>query len=295
MQWYYLSGSQRVGPLTDTEFQQHVDGGDVSVETSVWHEGLSEWTFYGQVSGASLAIAPADARPPLRPEPCWQCGHYYERDDLLEYQGMWVCASCKIRFFQRIRMEATSAVSGPTAFHCTQCTRMLQPGSFNLNELTPCRTCGTLWDVTVFPAMAIPPRRGRAAQALADEEEASCFYHPHKRAAVPCDECGRFLCALCDIEIDQRHLCPTCLQADPAGQGLGQLEGERRTYDGLALILGIIPLCIITPLASLFLCVRFWRSPPSLVRRTRLRFAIAAAISLIWLGAIGLWWTEIFG
>ena len=37
----------------------------------------------------------------------------------------------------------------------------------------------------------------RAASAL--DGEASCYFHAHKRAAVPCDGCGRFLCSLCDL------------------------------------------------------------------------------------------------
>ena len=50
------------------------------------------------------------------------------------------------------------------------------------------------------------PGRITVADALLSEGESSCFYHPNKRAVVPCDQCGRFLCTLCRVDFGQRVL-----------------------------------------------------------------------------------------
>ena len=65
--------------------------------------------------------------------------------------------------------------------------------------------------------------------------EASCFYHPAKKAVLPCESCGRFLCAVCDVEMNGQHLCPACLASGKKKGRLKQLENRRTLYDSLAL------------------------------------------------------------
>src|SRR4029453_12242931 len=61
----------------------------------------------------------------------------------------------------------------------------------------PCPACGTLLEVEVFPAFHRSLPAVAAAEAVLTDEEASCFFHPEKKAVVPCQACGRFLCLLC--------------------------------------------------------------------------------------------------
>ena len=141
----------------------------------------------------------------------------------------------------------------------------------------------------VFPAIA---RASVAAlpESVGDESEASCFYHPASRAAVPCEECGRFLCRLCDLEVDGRHVCPTCFQT--------QTTVTRRTmHDTIALAIATLPALFVWPViitapAALYVTIRRWRAPGSLVPRTRVRFYLAAALALSEMAGIGfLIWT----
>src|SRR5438874_13754528 len=81
------------------------------------------------------------------------------------------------------------------------------------------------------------------------EGEAGCFYHPQKRAIIPCAACGRFLCALCDVELNDEHLCPVCLETGRKKGKLTQLETKRTLYDSSALILSVLPIICLWPLS----------------------------------------------
>lgn len=74
-----------------------------------------------------------------------------------------------------------------------------------------------------------------------DGEAAACFFHARKRAAVPCDRCGRFLCRLCDLGFgDGRHLCPECLRAGWRDGQMPELVNGRPVRDRLALVLAVV-------------------------------------------------------
>ena len=78
---------------------------------------------------------------------------------------------------------------------------------------------------------------GSIGEAIVVEGEAACFYHPGKRATVPCGVCGRFLCALCDLELNGRHVCPACLETSRRKGDLRNLDTRRMLYDSAALSL----------------------------------------------------------
>jgi hypothetical protein len=142
----------------------------------------------------------------------------------------------------------------------------------------------------VFPA--IEQRRvGALPESLGAETEASCFYHPQSRAAVPCEECGRFLCQLCDLETEGRHLCPVCFQTGLSTRKLETMESRRVLYDTLALALATFPALLFWPAfvcapMALFIVVRRWRSPGSILPRTRIRYYLAVLLALAEIAAI---------
>src|SRR4051812_37349398 len=95
---------------------------------------------------------------------------------------------------------------------CPKCKRALPDELINQVELKRCHWCQTPVMIEIFPAMNRPIAAGSAAEALMMEGESGCFYHPEKKAVVPCEACGRFLCALCDCEVRGQHFCPSCLE-----------------------------------------------------------------------------------
>src|SRR5271170_1736997 len=169
------------------------------------------------------------------------------------------------------------------AICCGECSMPVPAESWN-RPGARCRGCGQTVQVAVFPAIE-RTRTGALPEAVEIETEASCFYHPSSRAAIPCDECGRFLCRLCEIEIGGRHLCPNCFQSGVASSKLEVVETRRTMYDTIALALATFPALLFWPVifsapAALYVVVRRWRAPGSLLPRTRIRFYLAAVFAL---------------
>jgi hypothetical protein len=171
-----------------------------------------------------------------------------------------------------------------SSLHCAQCKWPLPAESWNREFGVACPGCGANVQVLVFPAIE-RTRSGALPEALQDAAEASCFYHPLSRAATPCDECGRFLCSLCELDVDGRHLCPGCFQVGVRGRKINELDTKRTMYDSLALLLATFPALLIWPPlvtapASLFFVFRYWKAPGSVVPRTRYRYYLSGLLAV---------------
>jgi hypothetical protein len=176
------------------------------------------------------------------------------------------------------------------AIYCGACSWPLPPEIWRQNESVQCPGCLGVLRLAIFPAVA-RTSRNEAVQSIADAREASCFYHAGSRALTPCDECGRFLCALCELEIDGRRLCPACLEAGVREGKSQNLEAKRTLYDSIALSIAIIPALLVWPAlisapTALYYCIRYWKAPGSLVPRTKIRFYLAGLFSLTTLAAV---------
>jgi hypothetical protein len=159
-------------------------------------------------------------------------------------------------------------------------------GFFNQPVLTPCPACAVPLQVEVFPALFRKINPGQSGEIILIEGESGCFFHPRKKAVRPCDECGRFLCALCDCEADGRHFCPACLETGGAKGRIKSLDNKRTRYDSIALALATFPMLvfyftILTAPFALYVAIRYWKSPPGLVSRSKARFVIAIILSLL--------------
>jgi uncharacterized paraquat-inducible protein A len=168
------------------------------------------------------------------------------------------------------------------AIACAACSLPVPRELWNRAEGARCPGCGRLLRVVVFPAIA-NYALGALPSALQGESEASCFYHPRCRAVVPCGQCGRFLCALCDLEVDGRHVCPRCFEKTE------NAEPQRTMYDSMALAVSTFPMLLFWPALigapwALFLVVRRWNAPSSIVPRTKIRFVLAALFALAEIG-----------
>ncbi len=173
-------------------------------------------------------------------------------------------------------MSPTDAGPSPTPGHyllCDRCRTVLTGASVNTPEPIGCPGSHAPLLARVFPAFFREQAGVRGAESVVSGEDASCFYHPRKKAVVPCQQCGRFLCALCDLELDGRHLCPGCVEAGRTANGTlalqnGLLLQPRTLHDKMALGLAVVPLfpvllgfTLFTAPVALFLVVRYWNEP----------------------------------
>ena len=123
-------------------------------------------------------------------------------------------------------------------------------------------------------------------------EQATCFFHPEKAFQACCQRCGRFVCALCDLQLGAEHVCPTCFERGRGETGLGDGKAEWRhrdvLYDSIAVTIGwgwilLWPVIVAALPAAIVLHVKYRKAPRSyLIPRSGWRFW-AAYLGLAWL------------
>lgn len=169
------------------------------------------------------------------------------------------------------------------ALACPECGFELKPHFLESPEYRPCHVCGHETSVLPYPVCYVAEQRITPADLQREEEDASCFYHESKKAAQSCSQCGKFLCALCSAQIGNDVLCPSCVVA---GEKKSQrLQRGRTLYDSMALMVAVLPALTVSfsifggPI-SVFLALRYWRRPTSLVRRYQWRKWLALGLGL---------------
>jgi hypothetical protein len=170
------------------------------------------------------------------------------------------------------------------SLYCTRCQRELPVTIFRGDEFRLCPSCGAKTYGVIFPAFTQGVSGSRPGETLILDTDASCFYHPQKKAEVACEYCGRFLCALCDVEMEKKHLCPPCIESGKQKGRIKTLENRRTLYDSIALSLSILPLLIfyftiITAPIAIYMVFRYWNAPTSILHRGKWRMVLALIFS----------------
>jgi hypothetical protein len=179
---------------------------------------------------------------------------------------------------------------------CSKCHQPLPVDLLSIGGAMACPRCRAELEVFVFPAIHHHIGPGAAAERALVEGDTTCFFHADKKAAVVCQGCGRFLCALCDVPVGGQHLCPKCVEAGRTKKTLTAFENYRTSYPSLALTFAFLPLLIwpltlITAPAAVFLVFFGWRKPPSVTGRRR-RAALVIALLAALAQCVG--WVAVF-
>lgn len=175
------------------------------------------------------------------------------------------------------------STAGTTA--CPECggsiTPAAAPGGWQI-----CPYCSKKLSMGVWP---VAQQKMNVVSAM--PEQSTCFFHPEKAFEACCQRCGRFLCALCDLQLGAEHVCPTCFERGRADTRSGdQAEWRHRDilYDSIAMTAGwgwivFWPTVIAALPATIILHVKFRKAPRSyLVPRSGWRFW-AAYGGFLWL------------
>jgi hypothetical protein len=171
---------------------------------------------------------------------------------------------------------------------CPRCSEIIPLSRTESRQSLECPACRAEVEAFIFPAFQ-NDQVAHPQIEIAQESEAVCFFHSRYRAATPCDQCGRFLCRLCTIDVGTRRLCAECLarlrkQKDETG-----LIHNAALFDNTALFLVMAPtitialsfLTVISAPAALFLSLYYWPRQWTLLRRSRLRFGMAGLLSIL--------------
>jgi hypothetical protein len=167
---------------------------------------------------------------------------------------------------------------------CPACRAPLPADAAALASMDSCPACRKPLEVIPFPGLASPPVAGAAAEVAVSPDDATCFFHASKKAVIPCDGCGRFLCALCDLHIHGVHLCPQCLEAGRRKRTVASLERSRTRWDLITISLAAFSLLCGFPapiafIANVAIAVIAWRKPQSRVAASRVTMVVATIVS----------------
>ncbi|MBI2435561.1 MAG: hypothetical protein HYV26_22125 [Candidatus Hydrogenedentes bacterium] len=170
----------------------------------------------------------------------------------------------------------------PIRVSCGNCWAELSVALDGPRAAVDCPLCRAPIQVQVFPAFVQGPPEGAPAERVLLQDESCCFYHPENKAVAPCDACGRFLCALCDLPEGSSHLCPTCFARKQSGE-TGEMPLRIIRYDEIVLAVAVgflifFPFTIVTAPVALFMVVRYWKRPTGIIRPKRRWMFITAAV-----------------
>lgn len=124
MQWYYANNGQRQGPVAESEFAQLVAVGTITAETLVWRQGMPNWQPYRVVAssaaGATETATAVAGGQVDDTEVCAVSGKRYPRREMIQYEGKWISAEHRDRFFQQLRegvpVQGIGPVPGPFGY-----------------------------------------------------------------------------------------------------------------------------------------------------------------------------------
>lgn len=145
---------------------------------------------------------------------------------------------------------------------------------------------GDRHDVMIFPA-ALRDRGSPKVDAIIEEGQSSCFFHPKLPATAICGISGRMICDLCQTEWNGQTVSFEALQSETGKKGRATQPDARTRWDNIALALAILPILLwfvtlLTAPATLFLVLWKGRKGPySLVQRSGWRFLLAGVLALL--------------
>lgn len=188
---------------------------------------------------------------------------------------------------------------------CSSCGYGIADALFLRTGFTTCPTCGKDVQATLLPALY----KASAFQPPSLPEdppgpgEAVCFYNPNRRATKVCDHCGVFVSDAWAAKWGSQTVCLKCIEDLRSKHKDTRFEAKRTLWDNIALFLATGPwvlallfvatiilysfsffcvlLTVITAPASIFIALRYWNAPRSLVPRGHGRLVWALAVSLL--------------
>ena len=118
---------------------------------------------------------------------------------------------------------------------CPYCETALELSEVK-SGMVQCRYCSGLYEATAFtPA----ERRERATEVLVatpDGVANACANHERNAAVTACQRCGLFICELCDMNLGEGSLCPSCFDRGRAERTLAAADMRYRDHASIARI-----------------------------------------------------------
>lgn len=188
---------------------------------------------------------------------------------------------------------------------CPACSYGMPDTAFLRSSVATCPTCHKDVRATLLPALYKSPlsRPPSLPEDPPAPGETVCFYNPNRRATKGCDHCGVFISDAWAAQWGSQTVCLKCLEELRTRNSDVRFESKRTLWDNVALLFALGPwvlaglfiatiilygfafFCIlltaITAPAAVFVALRYWNAPRSLVPRGRGRLVTALLLALM--------------
>lgn len=130
-QWYYTSDSQQQGPVAESELKRLIAAGQVTANTYVWSDGMSDWRHAGDIPGL-ITMAPPPAFAPLPGGTLPSAAPAYAKDGYFASTfGTWALFGRGIVYIIGVALVVTAPWAA-TAFYRWIVSKIQVPGWPNL-------------------------------------------------------------------------------------------------------------------------------------------------------------------
>jgi hypothetical protein len=187
---------------------------------------------------------------------------------------------------------------------CAGCGATQSAAIFRTQPVSACTSCHRELQVRVLPAVfgaankppALPPGEGQ-------EGETWCFYDPSRKASHSCSHCGVFVSEAWAAKWGEEVVCLKCLDELRTTSLDTRFQSKRVLWDNVVLGLAVGPwllsvafvftlffyflamfstlLTLITAPAALFVGLRYWNAPRSLVPRGKGRLVTGLGLAVL--------------
>ncbi|HEX7833648.1 MAG TPA: hypothetical protein VF787_28605 [Thermoanaerobaculia bacterium] len=126
---------------------------------------------------------------------------------------------------------------------CPWCKIALAADDVRSGAIT-CGACRNTFEATAFSP---PDKRARTIEVAVSGPEGAnaCANHARNAAVTSCERCGLFICSLCEMNVGDGAMCPSCFQRARADGSLHGVAGRIRDYAQMAKLSMVFALLMI--------------------------------------------------
>ena len=171
-----------------------------------------------------------------------------------------------------------------SAIKCSKCGSKFSVAQLKQDDFVECSRCRQKSKIKLFPSLIKKEEAAKIERITEfDEGAAHCFYHEDKKTAAICDYCGCFMCALCDIELDGKHICPKCLEKRSSKDELDSLVNKQVQHHMIALFVALIGPCFlaIPSFFAVVYAIRGLKAKPNIYAKSAVLQKTVSVIALI--------------
>lgn len=116
---------------------------------------------------------------------------------------------------------------------CPRCETPIAERELRTGEIN-CGSCGTTFEATVFQPVERHTRIAEVLVATPDGVANACANHVRNAAVTSCERCGLFICELCDLNLGEGSVCPSCFDRARADGTLKEATLRYRDHASMA-------------------------------------------------------------